>query len=275
MITGQDLIRLALGASQSRAAGLDVADQALMITAVQMDAIERLTPVQRGQVLSRALMSPYPMGFFRVLRACAGLKRLLPELDALFGIPMLADGPGLLDAGEHQLRLLEEVVRCGAPLPIRLAALLHKIGMGGTPRLLWPFHVDHEARGLALLAALAQRIALPPDTLDLAALVIREADYVHRANDLRAGRLAQLLDRVQAQERPARFEQLLTVCACDFAAYTGYNAADYSKVLRLRRALAAYLSVERAGRNATQWLDACVLAIERELCARTGAAGPS
>lgn len=275
MIASQDLIRLALGASQSQAAGLDAADQALMIAAVQMDAIERLTPGQRGQVLSRALMSPYPVGFFRVLRACAGLKRLLPELDALFGIPMQADGFGLQDAGEHQLRLLAEVARCGAPLAVRLAALLHKIGMGGTPQLLWPFHVDHEARGLALLTGLAQRIALPPEALDLAALVIREADYVHRANDLRAGRLAQLLDRVQAQERPARFEQLLTVCTCDFAAYPGHNAAEYSKAPRLRRALAAYLGVTCVGRDAMQWLDARVLAIERELCGRTRAAGPS
>lgn len=265
MITGQDLIRLALGASQSQAAGLDAADQALMIAAVQMDAVERLTPGQRGQALSRALMSPYPIGFFRALRACAGLKRLLPEVDALFGVPMVADGPEPLDVGEHQLGLLAEVARRGEPLAVRLAALLHKIGMGGTPHPFWPGHAGHEARGLVLLAALARRIALPADALDLAALVIQEADRVHRASNWRAGAIARLLDRVQAQERPARFEQLLVVCACDYAAYPGHCAAEYPKALRLRRALEAYRGVACGGRDAAAWLQARALAIDRTL----------
>src|SRR6516162_395252 len=116
MITGQDLIRLALWAAQSEAAGLDAADQALMISAVQMDVIERLTPSQRGRILVRALMSPYPVGFFVAMRDCGGLKRLLPELDALFGVPQLADRPELLDVGEHQLRVLAATARRNAPL---------------------------------------------------------------------------------------------------------------------------------------------------------------
>lgn len=274
MTTGQDFIRLALWAAQSEAAGLDAADQALMVSAVQMDVMERLTPEQRGLALGRALMSPYPVGFFRALRACAGLKRLLPELDALFGVPMVADGSEPLDVGEHQLRLLTGLARGGAPLAVRLAALLHKIGMGATPRLFWPSHVGHETRGLALLAGLAHRIALPADALDLAAVVIREADRVHRASDLRAGPMAELLERVQAREQPERFEQLLAVCTCDYAAYPGHNAAEYPKALRLRRVLAAYLGVERGGRDAAAWFEARVLAVDRALRGKARPAGP-
>ena len=48
MPTPQDLVRLALGAAQSEAAVLDAADVALMVSAVQMNAIERLTPAQRA-----------------------------------------------------------------------------------------------------------------------------------------------------------------------------------------------------------------------------------
>jgi len=242
-ITAQDLIRLALLAAQSEAATLGVAEQALMVSAVQMDAIERLTPAQRGQVLARALMAPYPLGFFAAMRGCAGLKRLLPELDALFGVPHGADGPEPLDVGEHQLRALAQAARRNAPLAVRLAALLHKIGMGRTPPAVWPSHPGHGARGMILLAALARRIALPADALDLTLLAVAECDRVHRACDLRAGAIAALLERVEAEARPERFEQLLAVCCCDYAAYPGHAEAVYQRAPSLRRALAAYLAV--------------------------------
>ncbi|WP_454720229.1 MULTISPECIES: hypothetical protein [Cupriavidus] len=243
-ITGQDLIRLALLAAQSEAATLDAAQRALMVSAVQMDAIERLTPAQRGQVLGRALMSPYPLGFFFAMRDCAGLRRLLPELDALFGVPQGADGPEPVDVGEHQLRALARAARRNAPLAVRLAVLLHKIGMGRTPPAVWPSHPGHGARGMILLTALARRIALPAEALDLAMLAVAECDRVHRACDLRAGAIAALLERVEAEARPERFEQLLAVCGCDYAAYPGRaEAIYYARAPSLRRALAAYLAV--------------------------------
>ncbi|MDF1484095.1 hypothetical protein PY257_02670 [Ramlibacter sp. H39-3-26] len=262
--TGQHLIRLALGAAQSQAAGLDAADQALMVSAVQMNAIERLTPTQRARVLERALMAPYPEGFFRALRDCAGLKRLLPELDALFGVPHLCDQPEPMDTGEHQLRALAQAARRGTPLAVRFAVLVHRIGMGGTPRLCWPSHPGHEVRGAVLLAALAARIALPADVLDLAALAIAECDHVHRASDLRAGPIAVLLDRVQAEARPERFERLLQACICDYAAYAGHGEADYAKAPRMRRALQAYLAVREPAQPHAR-LQARALAIARAL----------
>ncbi|CAG9267806.1 tRNA nucleotidyltransferase (CCA-adding enzyme) [Paraburkholderia unamae] len=217
-----------------------------MVTAVQMDAVERLTPRQRGQVLGRALMAPRPVGFFLALRDCAGLRRLLPEFDALFGVPMITDAPEAVDAGEHQLRVLAETARRGAPLAVRVAALLHKIGMGRTPPERWAGHPGHEVPGAALLSSLASRIEFPPDALDLALLAIAEADCVHRASDMRAAAMASLLERVCADTRTARFEQLLLVCVCDYAAYPGHIDEDYVKVKRLRRALAAYCSVNQA-----------------------------
>ena len=237
---GQQLIRIALGAAQSPGAAPDAADLALMVSAVQRDACERLSRAQAGAALQRALASPYPEGFFLALRACAGLRRFMPELDALFGVPHLSDEPLPLDVGEHQLRALGVAARRHAPLAVRFAVLAHKLGMAGTPRPCWPSHAGHEVRGLARLQALALRIALPADAQDLAALAIAEGDRVHRASDLRAGPIAQLLARVEAVHRPERFEQLLQVCMCDYAAYAGHGDADYAKAPRLRRALAAF-----------------------------------
>lgn len=237
---GQQLIRLALGAAQSAGAAPDAADLALMVSAVQRDAIERLTPEQAGAALQRALLSPYPAGFFLALRACAGLRRFLPELDALFGVPHLSDAPLPVDVGEHQLRALAMAARRHAPLTVRFAVLAHKFGMAGTPPHCWPSHVGHELRGQARLRDLAGRMALPAEALDLADLAIAEADRVHRASDMRAGPIAELLARVDAVERPERFEQLLQVCICDFAGYAGHGEDDYAKAPRMRRALAAF-----------------------------------
>ncbi|PZQ65255.1 MAG: tRNA nucleotidyltransferase [Variovorax paradoxus] len=243
---GQQLIRLALGAAQSAGAAPDAADLASMVSAVQRDAIERLTPAQAGAALQRALLSPYPAGFFLALRACAGLRRFLPELDALFGVPQLSDEPLPVDVGEHQLRALAMAARRHAPLAVRFAVLAHKFGMAS--------HVGHELRGQARLRDLASRMALPPEVLGLAELAIAEADHVHRASDLRAGPIASLLERVQAQARPHRFEQLLEVCLIDWSAYPGHGEGDYAKAPRPRRALAAWSgvagSLDDAGRQA-------------------------
>jgi len=84
---------------------------------------------------------------------------------------------------------------------------------------------------------------MPGDALDLAALAIAECERVHRASDMRAGAIAALLERVQTEIRPARFECLLEVCRCDYAAYPGHGDADFTKAARMDRALAAYLAV--------------------------------
>ncbi|PXW23985.1 hypothetical protein [Paraburkholderia caballeronis] len=264
MSWAQDLVRHALWAAQSEAAKLGVVEQAQMVTAVQMDAIERLSPSQRGRVLGRALMAPHPVGFFVAMRDCAGLRRLLPEFDALFGVPLISEGPDPADVGEHQLRALAGAARRGAPLAVRFAALVQRIGMGLTPPARWPSHPGHEAQGGALLRTLADRIALPADALDLAALAIAEADCVHRTTDRRVAAMAALLERACADTQSERFEQLLLVCTCDYAAWPGHGGGDYVKAQRLRRALAAYRSVQRPADPAA-WLDARASAIARSV----------
>ncbi|WP_428422268.1 HD domain-containing protein [Methylibium sp.] len=230
-----------------------------------MSGLERLTPTGRWGLLAAALMGPRPALFFEALRVRAELKGLLPELDALFGVPQLCDGPEPVDVGVHQLRLVNELARAQAPLAVRFAALMHKIGKGGTPREMLPSHHRHEQRGRALLDGLAQRIEVPDAALDLARLAIDECDRVHRVSDLRAGPIAALLERVQALARPERFEQLLCVCSFDYAVYPGHSAAEYPKAPRLRRALAAYAGADVAGLTPESALHARAQAIAHTL----------
>lgn len=222
-------------------------DLARLAALVPTLAIERATPAERWAGLGEALMLPRPSRYLRVLRGCGGLRRCLPEVDALFGVPQLSDGPEWMDVGEHQLRVVDEAARAQAPLAVRFAALMHKIGKGGTPREIWPSHYKHEERGQALLQGLAARMAVPADALDLARLAVSDADRIHRASDVRAGAMAAMLRRLQAPALPARFEALLQVCTCDYAAYPGHDAASYPKADKWRRALRASLACDLAG----------------------------
>lgn len=263
---------VAAGAAQAPAAGAGAL--AAMVSAVQRDRIERLDADAHGRWLAAMLMTARPSRCFVMLREGTALRRFLPELEALFGVPQLSDEPHPIDVGEHQLRLMDQTAVVQAPLAVRFAALAHKLGKAGTPREIWPHHYRHEQRGQALLSRLLERSRWPVDAVDLARLAIDEADRVHRVSDRRAGPIAAMLQRLQALERPARFDRLLCLCACDYAAYPGHAAGDYPKAPTLRRALGAYASAAVEGLDADSALEARAVAIDRALRPRRDDAPP-
>lgn len=244
---------------------LDPATLARLCLEVPMQAVERMAPQARWDWLARGLGAAHPDAFIAALRACTALARLLPEVAALFGVPQLSDAATPVDIGAHQLGVLRQAAQRQAPVAVRLAALLHEIGKGSTPRDIWPSHHKHEAHGLEMLAVLRLRIALPDEVADLAALVITDADRVHRASERRAGPLATLLTRWAVDRRPERFEALLQVCTCDYAAYEGHDAARYPKAPLLRRARDAWLAVDAEGLDPDAALAARAQAIARVL----------
>jgi tRNA nucleotidyltransferase (CCA-adding enzyme) len=220
-----------------------------LVTAKAADAIRRASPAERWHGLSQVLMADHPAHGLRVWRMAGLLAQLLPEVDGLFGVPQLSDAAEAIDVGEHQLAVLEQTARAQAPLAVRLAALAHKIGKAGTPREIWPSHHKHEQRAQAALDRWAEFFTLPPDALALARLVVDEADRVHRVSDMRAGPITAMLERLHAPTDPARFEQLLLVCTCDWAAHDGHTPGGYPKAPKLRRALAAYLAADVTGQD--------------------------
>jgi tRNA nucleotidyltransferase (CCA-adding enzyme) len=260
-----EALALMLAVAQQPEPQIDSQQLSVMCIGVQMGMLQNQSPTERWTWLADGLMSPYPSHFLEALRACGGLKHVLPELEALFGVPQLSDLPEPVDVGQHQLQLVDETARAQAPLAVRFAALMHKIGKGGTLPEIWPSHFKHEQRGQAMLDAIAQRMAVPDEAMALARLVIDECDRVHRASDMRAGPIAAMLERLQAPRCPERFEQLLMVCNCDWAAYPGHTLADDPKTPRLRRALSAYLATDVQGLDADAALHARATAIAHAL----------
>ena len=61
--------------------------EALLRTIAAGGELSTLTAERVWQELAKALMEPKPSLFFEALRRCGALGQLLPEVDALFGIP--------------------------------------------------------------------------------------------------------------------------------------------------------------------------------------------
>ena len=73
----------------ARFADFCVAPQTLALMREMVDAgeVDALVPERVWQELARGLMEATPSRCSRVLRECGALRRLLPEVDRLWGVP--------------------------------------------------------------------------------------------------------------------------------------------------------------------------------------------
>lgn len=216
----------------------------LMSRMVVDGEVDALVPERVWQEFARGLMEPTPSRMLDVLRACGALQRLLPEVDRLFGIPQPPQYHPEVDTGVHVAQVIDWAAAQGYGLTVRWAALLHDLGKGSTPTELWPRHHGHEARGVALVKSVSERLKAPAECRDLAVLVARDHGNVHRAAELRPATVLELLERCDALRRPERFGEMLQACEADFHSRPGYAARPYPQPQLLLRALDAARGVD-------------------------------
>ncbi|MDA0575399.1 multifunctional CCA addition/repair protein [Burkholderia gladioli] len=212
-----------------------------MVTAGEVDA---LVPERVWQELSRGLMEAKPSRMFEVLRECGALARILPEVDALFGVPQRADYHPEVDTGVHVMMVVDYAARHGYTLPVRFAALTHDLGKATTPEHVLPRHIGHEGRSVDLLKPLSERLRVPNECRDLALLVAREHGNLHQVMKMGAAALVRLLERADALRKPGRFAEMLQACESDARGRLGLEMQPYPQAERLRRALLAARSVD-------------------------------
>ncbi len=212
-----------------------------MVTAGEVDA---LVPERVWQELSRGLMEAKPSRMFEVLRECGALARILPEVDALWGVPQRADYHPEVDTGVHVMMVVDYAAKQGYTLPVRFAALTHDLGKATTPEDVLPRHIGHEGRSVDLLKPLCERLRVPNECRDLALLVAREHGNLHRVMEMGAAALVRFLERADALRKPGRFAEMLQACESDARGRLGLEAQPYPQAERLRRALLAARSVD-------------------------------
>jgi len=225
--------------------------EALLRTIVDSGELATLVPERVWQEIARALMEARPSRFFALLRRCGALARVLPEVDALFGVPQPVLHHQEVDTGVHVLQALDFAAAAGDALPVRYAVLAHDLGKGTTPRGKWPRHLGHEARGVLLAEALSERLRVPVECRELAKLVARYHGVVPRAFELRPATLLDLLLATDALRRPERLDALLRACAADVQSRPGRAAATFAPRERLEAALAVVRTVD-AGKIAAK-----------------------
>ena len=218
----------------------------LMCEMVEHGEADHLVAERVWQELARGLMEEQPSRMFDVLRQCGALRVVLPEVDALWGVPQRAEYHPEIDTGIHLMMVLDMAARLQAPLTVRLACLTHDLGKGTTPAEMLPRHIGHEQRSARLLKGLCQRLRVPTDCKELADVVAREHGNIHRSAELAAAALLRLLERCDAIRKPERLDEILQACECDARGRLGFAEAPYPQRQRLNAVLQAALSVPTA-----------------------------
>lgn len=217
---------------------------ALMQSMVAAGEVDALVPERVWQEISRGLMERKPSRMFEMLRACGALARVLPEVDAMFGVPQRADYHPEVDTGVHVMMVLDYAAARHYALAVRFAALVHDLGKATTPEEVLPRHIGHEMRSVDLLKPLCERLRVPNECRDLAVLVAREHGNIHRVMEMGAAALVRLFERSDALRKPARFAEALQACEADARGRLGFETQAYPQAERLRVALTACRAVD-------------------------------
>ena len=226
--------------------GFSVAPEtlALMRNMAASGELAALVPERVWQELAKALRSASPAAFLQTLRNADALRAVLPEVDALYGVPQRAEYHPEVDTGVH----CELVCAMAATLApgdelIGYAALCHDLGKALTPADVLPRHLMHEQRGIASVQAMSERLKVPSEHRELAVICCREHLNVHRIDELKPSTVHDLIARCDGFRKPARISQLATVCEADARGRLGQADTAYPQANRLRRLHAAALAV--------------------------------
>jgi tRNA nucleotidyltransferase (CCA-adding enzyme) len=252
----EDPVRILRGARFAARFGFSFAPETLALMRRMADngEVDALVAERVWQELARGLMEKTPSRFFGTLRDCSALSRILPEVDALFGVPQRADYHPEIDCGIHTMMVIDDAARHGYPLEVRFAALTHDLGKATTPADVLPRHIGHEQRSADLLQPLCERLRVPADCRDLALLVAKYHSHVHKAFELRPETVFRLFQSADAWRKPERFGQLLLACTSDARGRAGHEEDAYPQADYLLRLMHAARAVD-AGKIAAGCAD--------------------
>ncbi|WP_200897885.1 multifunctional CCA addition/repair protein [Arsukibacterium sp. MJ3] len=217
--------------------GFRVASETLALMRKLSNSGELLTlsPERIWQETAKALGSVQPQAYISLLHQTGALQQLIPELDALWGVPQPEKWHPEIDTGIHTLLVLQQAAALSPRLDIRFAALVHDVGKGVTKTKLLPAHHGHEYTGLELIKQLCQRLRVPNDCCELALLVCEYHQLVHKAQELKPATILKVFNAIDVWRKPQRLIDILLCCTADLRGRTGFEHADYPQAAYLQQ----------------------------------------
>lgn len=216
----------------------------LMQQMVRNGEVDALVPERVWQELAKGLMEAQPSRMFEVLRACGALRRILPELDKLWGVPQPPQHHPEIDTGVHVMMVIDYAARQNFSLPVRFAALVHDLGKGTTPEDILPRHIGHEARSHDLVKEVCKRLRVPNDCKELGMMVAKFHGKLHQALKMRPETLLEFLVELDAIRQPERFKDFLKACEADSRGRTGLESCALPETDFISHALEAASSID-------------------------------
>ncbi|TOH81203.1 multifunctional CCA tRNA nucleotidyl transferase/2'3'-cyclic phosphodiesterase/2'nucleotidase/phosphatase [Vibrio parahaemolyticus] len=223
------VLRVARFAAKLASLGFTVAKETMQLMRDIADSgeLNTLTPERVWQEWHKSLSTPRPDVFLSVLRDCGALAVVLPEIDALFGVPQPEKWHPEIDTGIHTLMVAEQAAKLSTSLPVRFAAQVHDLGKGVTPESEWPSHKMHCHTGLKLIKKLCERVRVPNEFKDLALMVCEQHSNIHRAAELKPQTIIKILNKFDVWRKSERLKDILICCQADHAGRKGLEDLPY------------------------------------------------
>lgn len=231
------VLRVARFAARFSPQGFSIAPETMNLMQ-EMSASGELNELVAERVwreFNLALQEDHAWVFIETLRDCGALKVLLPEVDALFGVPQPEQWHPEVDTGLHTLLSLRQACQLTRDPAVRFATLMHDLGKGLTPESDWPKHIAHERRGIKPILEACQRLRVPVEFADLARLASQFHTHCHQMQVLKPATVIKTLEGLDAFRRPERLKKFLLVCEADARGRTGLEDKPYPQAEMLQQ----------------------------------------
>ncbi|CAK2143310.1 fused CCA tRNA nucleotidyltransferase/phosphohydrolase [Vibrio crassostreae] len=240
------VLRVARFAAKLHHLNFTIAPETMLMISeiVESGELAHLTAERVWQEWHKSLSTPHPEVFLSVLKECGALAVVLPEIDALFGVPQPEKWHPEIDTGIHTLMVAQQAALLSPSLPVRFAAQVHDLGKGVTPQTEWPSHKMHCHTGVKIIKKLCERVRVPNEFRDLALLVCEQHSNIHRAGELKPTTFLKVLNKFDVWRKPDRLNDILLCCQADHAGRKGLEDQPYPQKARFEAAYQAALQVE-------------------------------
>lgn len=168
----------------------------LEIMKVMKNELSNLSVERVFTEFRKALLSPYPMNFLKILRECNCLDIHFKEVSDLIDIPQPLKYHPEGDVYHHTLEVLERVSQITSDELTRFGAFVHDFGKAVTPKDNWPHHYDHDKLGVPIIKAFCQKLKMPNSYLKAGCLASSEHMLAGIYHQLKPGTKIDFLEKV-------------------------------------------------------------------------------